>query len=572
MLSDNMISYCPYPTPRHEQEEALAKLELILNNTSSFTLLYAPTGAGKSGIARAITDYFADKNYQSFIATKTKELQTQYLEESRKYNKLYLHFEKIVGRGNFKCMNLSSPCLTVGCDNGLCVHLDPFKALREEDDETLELFRVDNDYCFNHCSYRRALQRFRTCDVGFVNYHVLLYDRLYSHNYSRRHVLVCDEAHNLIDVLRDFSRLTLNLGTIKDKLSYEVEDKKYSFNIEKIATDLNTPSEWISFVYELVSFFKETYKFEIMQNFYYNVKEYSVVLNEIERYLENLKRKINLIQKDFHNFIFETHKNSCVFTPIRISEETSNLIFNQADHVVLMSASFTNLKLYQELLNIHDPYIIQISDNRPLKQNNPIYYHNVGRMNSKERKETLPRLCKEIEHIIRNKESKGLIHVPDYKTGAYIHDYFKNTKYAPRFLFHKNSHEKQSIVQEFKNSQEPLILISPTCYEGVDFPGDECRFQILTCLPVPFFDTFMRNLFKQRPLEVRMMIATKILQMLGRGYRSKEDYCENHLLDKRFTYCTYGNRLIKPGDFPEIVKDCFKNKNIWKYYSFSTKS
>ena len=568
MLGDirNIISYCPYPTPRPEQEEAISELETILNDSSSFTFLYAPTGTGKSGIARAITDYFADKGYQSFIATKTKELQTQYLEESKKYNQCYLHFEKIVGRGNFECINLSTGRIRVSCDDGLCMQINPFRSIRDK--ETLELFKLsDNEFCFNHCKYRKALQRFRSCDVGFVNYHVLLFNSLYTNQYRKRHVLVCDEAHNLIDILRDFSRLTLNLKTIKNKLSYKTEDEEYPFPIEEIATDLITPHDWLNFVCDLISYFEETYRFEIIENFNYDVIEYSGVLNNIERYLKTLKRKVCMIQEDFKNFIFEVKKDSCTFTPIRISKETSNLIFDQADHVILMSASFTDLRLYEELLNIFDPHIIKIDDNRPLKQNNPVYYHNVGHMNLQERKNTLPRMCEEIEHIIlRKRRDKGLIHVPDYKTGKYIHDYFKTTRYAHRFLFHRNSDEKQDIIQEFKNSTEPLILISPTCYEGVDFPDNECRFQILTCLPVPYFNKFMKELSKQRPSEVRMMIATKIQQMLGRGYRSKEDYCENHLLDKRFTFCTYGSHLIRPEDFPEETQKCFKNRNIWRYY------
>lgn len=570
MLGDTMLSYCPYPTPRPEQEEAISELETILNDSSSFTLLYAPTGTGKSGIARTVTDFFACKGYQSFIATKTKELQTQYLEESRKYNQYGLHFEKILGRGNFKCINLSTKRLRVCCDNGLCVHIDYFKALKKEDTKTLKLFRLDDgegDYCFKHCEYRKAIQWFKACDVGFANYHILLFDGLYSHMYPKRHVLFCDEAHNLIDILRDFSKLTLNLKTIQNKLSFEVKKKKYSPDIEGIATDLKTPDDWMIFVDKLYNYFKEDYQDKIKKAFGKNVKKYSVVLNKINKYFDILYMKIRMIQKDTNNFIFENGKNHCVFTPVKISENIANLIFSKADHVVLMSASFTNLKLYQELLNIHDPYIIKIDDTRPLIKQNPLFYHNVGHMNSKERRNTLPRLCEEIEHIIlRKRKDKGLIHVPDYKTGKYIYDHFENTKYAHRFLFHRNSDEKQDIVKEFKNSTEPLILISPTCYEGVDFPDDECRFQILTCLPVPYYDNFMKELSRQHPFEVRMMIATKILQMLGRGYRSKEDYCENHLLDKRFTFCTYGSHLIRPEDFPEETQKCFKNRNIWRYY------
>ena len=52
----------------------------------------------------------------------------------------------------------------------------------------------------------------------------------------------------------------------------------------------------------------------------------------------------------------------------------------------------------------------------------------------------------------------------------------------PRLITH-DKENKTEVIEKFIKSDEPLVLISPSMGEGVDLPGDLCRFQIIYKLP-----------------------------------------------------------------------------------------
>lgn len=78
--------YFPYSNPRPDQLEVTADiLEAINDNNYKYVILDAGTGFGKSGVARTLVELYSDAYaYDSFILTKTKQLQRQYEKETKK--------------------------------------------------------------------------------------------------------------------------------------------------------------------------------------------------------------------------------------------------------------------------------------------------------------------------------------------------------------------------------------------------------------------------------------------------------------------------------------------------------
>jgi len=52
-----------------------------------------------------------------------------------------------------------------------------------------------------------------------------------------------------------------------------------------------------------------------------------------------------------------------------------------------------------------------------------------------------------------------------------------------RMIFYENSRDKHDALTSFHNSRDG-ILVGPTLLEGLNFPGDECRFSI--CMKLPY--------------------------------------------------------------------------------------
>jgi Rad3-related DNA helicase len=72
---------------------------------------------------------------------------------------------------------------------------------------------------------------------------------------------------------------------------------------------------------------------------------------------------------------------------------------------------------------------------------------------------------------------------------------------------------------------------------GWDFPDDECRWQIIIKLPFP--DTrgeIIKARSKQDPDFTSYMAMQQLIQAVGRGVRSKTDWCETFIVDNNITW------------------------------------
>ncbi len=128
------------------------------------------------------------------------------------------------------------------------------------------------------------------------------------------------------------------------------------------------------------------------------------------------------------------------------------------------------------------------------------------------------------------KDAKGLIHAPSYEAAEQISRRIGGTRVV--------THDKgntQDKLQEFYDSKEPLVFISPVCQQGVDFKEDRARFQIILRVPYlntsdPFVNHKVQTDFNWYNYEALIVFG----QQLGRINRSEDDYGATFLLDSRF--------------------------------------
>lgn len=79
------------------------------------------------------------------------------------------------------------------------------------------------------------------------------------------------------------------------------------------------------------------------------------------------------------------------------------------------------------------------------------------------------------------------------------------------------------------------ILIGPTLVEGIDLPGEQCRFIIILKVPYPtIVDDYVKNKIKLFPMWYNSITSNTIIQGIGRGVRSQDDYCVTYILDACF--------------------------------------
>ena len=100
-----------------------------------------------------------------------------------------------------------------------------------------------------------------------------------------------------------------------------------------------------------------------------------------------------------------------------------------------------------------------------------------------------------------------------------------------RMLLYNGSKEKTTCIKIHEFSDN-TILVGPTLNEGIDLPGDLCRFIIIMKVPYPSLaNQLVKEKIKLFPLWYNSTTSNEIIQGIGRGVRFDGDWCVSYILD-----------------------------------------
>ena len=153
----------------------------------------------------------------------------------------------------------------------------------------------------------------------------------------------------------------------------------------------------------------------------------------------------------------------------------------------------------------------------------------------------------------RHKNQKGIIHTVSKSCKDYLIDNLDDSR-----LMEHNTSNRAEQLEKFKGSKEPLVLVSPSMNEGVDLPGDLCRFQIIYKLPYPDLgdkQIMMRANADGDWYDYKTSLA--LVQTYGRGMRFEDDYCITYFIDSRISEFVKNDRFL-----PDSFKYLFRQNNI----------
>jgi len=169
------------------------------------------------------------------------------------------------------------------------------------------------------------------------------------------------------------------------------------------------------------------------------------------------------------------------------------------------------------------------------KEHRPIYYQPCANVINKNMDVALPRLAIAIERIMEaHPNDKILCHVVSYK----IRDYLMKSISSDRLVTHDTA-TRSSVLEQFKQSDIPQVLLSPSMERGVDLPGEECRVIIIAKCPYPDLGDPQINKRVHASKDGNSWYAHKtvsaIVQMSGRAVRSVDDWAVTYILDEQFS-------------------------------------
>jgi Rad3-related DNA helicase len=245
--------------------------------------------------------------------------------------------------------------------------------------------------------------------------------------------------------------------------------------------------------------------------------------------------------------------NAVTIKPIFIDEFAQSMVFDKAEHVLMMSATIMDVGVVSQSLGIKrdEIYSKRLKSRFPTK-NRQIFYTPSGSLSFKNKYNTFPALVDDVDAICKKHGGqKGIIHTHNFE----IANLLMNSCWSNgRFLFQKNFNDKTEMLLEHENRKDSII-VAPAMHEGTDLIDDLSRFQIICKVPYPAFHD-------NEQMKIRMelsrgyynwLVATSIVQAYGRSVRSEKDWATTYILDRDFQRFYNNTRHILPDWFKEAI-------------------
>ena len=156
-------------------------------------------------------------------------------------------------------------------------------------------------------------------------------------------------------------------------------------------------------------------------------------------------------------------------------------------------------------------------------------------MSFREKDKSFQFLKKAIYSICDTKfnNEKGMIQTGSYAFAKQLYNEAPSN-IKSRMLLYNGSKEKNMCIKIHELS-ENTILVGPSLNEGIDLPGELCRFIIIMKVPYPSLaDKLVKEKMKLFPLWYNSTTSNDIIQGIGRGVRYKDDWCVSYILDACF--------------------------------------
>lgn len=274
--------------------------------------------------------------------------------------------------------------------------------------------------------------------------------------------------------------------------------------------------------------------------------------------LEYLIKEINISNEDQHI--------SCSFKCTKEDYLVYKYLLCNGKYKVFLSATVGGKNAYDE--NMGFRFDIDEDKSEELNEStmsvipstfnfeeSPVWFLNKFKMNFKEKDISFHHLKNIIYSICTTKfqNQKGMIQTGSY---AFARQLYDNAPYEvkKRMLIYNGSREKNTMIQIHQMSKN-TILVGPTLNEGIDLPGEDCRFIIILKVPFPSLgNKIVKEKIKLFPLWYNSTTSNEIIQGIGRGVRYNGDWCVTYILDA----CFWSLYLSTKEQYPEELQDRIK--------------
>lgn len=531
--------------PNEPQEVILDGIAQAMARKKKFIIINAPTGSGKSFIAKTLANYsrkpddefvgmlsnscrwgnmaqHGEYSFGAAILTCTKSLQDQ-------YSDLFKDGCVLKGKVNYEC-GKDNNCL---CDSAPCALVDSLK---------------DNCWRKRMCPYLNARFDAASSRCSFFNYSMYLSLPEFA---KYRQFLVCDECSELEDVIVNEYTLEVECATLSFLLGSTVvtpdegsSDSDYYEWLGELNKKVANAVREISGIFEMDAKRKRLSKEETKR------------LRMLNEYAGSLSK---LLECWDDTEWFKIHSDKGItFMPYQV-DKLAQRIFNYAETVILMSATIVNVSKFASILGIDDYHYIDAPSVFDPARGYITPVSSEFRPNYKNKEDMIPKMAKFAKGLCEHfAGKKGIIHTNSFDIQKSV---MKEVGKDARFLFRRGGVSNEQLLDAHRLSSEPTVLVSPSMTHGVDLKGDLGEFQIIMKAPYPpLSNPRIKRKFKEdKEWYVDKMLST-LIQACGRCNRTKDDLSITFILDYNAYEAIMQNLRKLPKYFGERLSEKSKNR------------
>ncbi len=499
----------PAPSYRGAQKQALADIRDAIAEGNDVVLVRAPTGSGKSLLARAVAGCAATPGEaapEEPIGAYYTTPQVSQLDDVAG-DSLLEDLNIIRGKNNYSCIlpgETSTPVNRAPC-------------VREREFDCQVKHR---------CPYfsDRAIAANRSIAAMTLAYFM---QTAGSDVFGMRDVVVIDEAHGLGDWAEMYATIDLGPETVPswndvkpdriDDLEDAVEYAQYLVTIcnrglESLRGNIELTGEEVA---------KRDRLTELRSELSWFIEEY-----------ENPDSPTTWVvdQPDGEG-------TSVTIKPMNPERYLSHTVWDRGRTFVLLSATILSRDAFCASvgLDTENVALVDVPHTFPV-ENRPLYDVTQGKMTYEQRDETLPKIARTLVRLMQHHpDENGLVHCHSYAIQEQLESLLDQFGVSPRIRSHDKD-DRDGQLEAWKRGDDPAVFLSVKMEEALDLEGDLCRWQLLCKAPYPNTrDSRVAHRLEegQWGWYYRATLRT-VIQACGRVVRSPDDYGATYLGDSSF--------------------------------------
>ena len=526
-------------------------LTAYIVDQKKIVILSAPTGLGKSIIGAVVADVLhtvisdlvseSDPDFNrcaSFILSQNNMLTAQYHNTFAGLRNFCL----VKGANNYKCEALSTSLADENAES--CCEYD-MKKSKESD-----LLQIVNKYC-SVCEYSKIKKTRHFTDHIISNYSYFFVDRLFANSLAYRTITVWDEAHTINETFAEHCAIFVSEKRLVSYAQEIGEAVKLSDNFvlgvfAKIRDGMKSgkinDSNYLEYLEELHKAYttvKVAAKLQAEAAMSFELKEYTK-LNKLSKKYGDLACKIGDLLDFAFEHVFELNKEAREISvkPIFVGPMFNQLI--NSEYQLFMSATVSKELLVHTLgLDPSEVAFIKLPSEFPI-ENKKVVFLNIAKLNYNSMKDVvvidkINSSCLKLTQRHIDAEESGIIICPSFAVTQTIAEHLRRkgiTVYE-----HQSGSKLAPLVEQFKLSKSPSVLISPSLFEGVSLDDEISRFQIFVKCPYASLgEKRVKYIADKHSTLYELQTILRIIQGAGRSVRGPEDYAVTYCLDSNLSW------------------------------------